>query len=310
MANLGMSDTSPHLVSVVLNWNDGDASARCLKSLTAQSHANHDVVLVDNGSTDGSAERLTNEFQDVEVIRNEENLGFSGGMNVGIRAALAADADYVWVLNNDVVVPAIDTVERLIALLEAHHNLGVITPKVMHYPHTEDVWFIQGLVNWPSGNSLHATEVVDASKRDQGVVLNDFVPFCSALFKRSIFEDVGLLPEEYFLYREDVELCSRITAKGYAIGTDPEVEVYHEESTSSGGGLSPTSTYYTARNRWLLWRRMNGRVDTLPFLLEYVKWSGRKLGAVVRCRNLDSVVAWAQGTLDGFRDRRGRGRYP
>lgn len=305
-----MNNTSPNVAIIVLSWNDYAASARCLESLADQPYPNQSIILVDNGSTDSSAERLNREFPMVEVKRNGENLGFSAGMNVGIQTAMEKGADYIWILNNDVIVSDSDTVARLVDTMEANPQLGILSPKVMNYPETKDTWFTQGLVNWSSGNSRHETEVTDASKQDGDLLLNDFVPFCAALFRRDVFEEVGLFPESYFVYREDIEFCGLTIDRGYTIGTNLEVEVYHEESNSSGGDLGLTITYYTARNRWLLRRRMADRTNVHSFFWDYFRWSTRKIVSIIRAGKPRSILAWVRGTFDGIRGESGRGPYP
>lgn len=301
---------SPSVVSVVLNWNSYQDSARCLRHLAELNYDNHEVVLVDNGSTDGSGTRLDEEFPNVTVIINETNLGFPGGMNVGIRQAIDRGSDYVWLLNNDVIVRREGVLRQLVNMMEAHPEYGAITPTVMNYPNEEDVWFIQGLVDWETGDSRHYREVVSDSKAEGDLLDNDFIPFCSALVRTEVFDDIGLLPEPYFLYREDIEFCDHIRRAGYSVGTETTIEVYHEETNASGGSMGQTITYYTARNRWLFKHRHSGRIGEETFLRSYIKWTTMQFGQLLLEREFRSIWALLRGTFDGILGVSGRGPYP
>lgn len=305
-----MSTSNPHAVSVVLNWNNYRDTARCLDTLLDVAYSPHTIILVDNASTDGSLGKLQAKFPGVEYIQNEENLGFAAGMNVGIEAALNREAEYIWLLNNDTVINDSNALNKLVQRLETQSELGAVTPVVDHHPKTNTPWFMQGLVNWKSGNSEHHQEIAAPSRRDGDILYNDFVPFCSTLIRRSVFETIGCLPEPYFMYREDVEFCGQIVDAGYSIGTDLEVSIQHSGAGNSDGEFSPTPTYYTARNRWLLRRRMNERTEWLPFLIDYTRWSGFTIAAVLWNLQIRGLWAWLQGTVDGVRGREGKGPYP
>lgn len=305
-----MTDYRPTVSAVVLNWNEFAMTKRCVESVLQVDYPDFEVLVVDNGSSDNSGERLDERFSDVEVVYNEENLGFAGGMNAGIERSVKRGADYTWVLNNDVLIPDDDLLGRLVARLEANPSLGALTPKVMHYPETQEAWFLQGTVDWKSGNSYHHGKVADPSRRADDIVYSDYVPFCSVLFRTDVFDEVGLFPTSYFLYLEDVEFCGRLAEAGYSVGTDLFLESYHEVSTTSGGSLSPTSVFYAARNRWLLKERMNERTNTSSFLVSYLRWSAEQLIRVLWAEEPKSVLAWARGTIEGIRGTSGRGPYP
>lgn len=305
-----MVDTNPLVVSVVLNWNNYEDTARCLRSLLNLNYRNHTILLVDNGSVDDSADRIGREFPDVDIIYNKDNLGFPGGMNVGIEEALKIEADYIWILNNDVVVGEQHLLEQLVKRLESEPEFGVITPKVTQHPNHQENWFVQGTVNWETGESGHHREVINDSISNAELVENDFIPFCSALFKAEVFESVGLLPEQYFLYREDVEFCGQMIEAGYRIATDTSSKIHHEESKSSGGRAGQTLTYYIARNRWLYRYRWRDRILWTDFLIAYAKWAIMWFVQLLLEEQYRSIWALVRGTVDGIRGYSGRGPYP
>lgn len=305
-----MSDDNSLVTSVVLNWNNYEDTARCLKTLLQSSYTPHSVILVDNASTDESFNQLQVEFPEINYIEKDRNVGFSAGMNAGIKEAINNGSEYVWLLNNDTIISDPDTLSNLVQHLEARSKLGAITPVVDHHPKTATPWFQQGLVNWKSGNSNHHQKIARPSRRDGDILYNDFVPFCSALVARSVFESVGMLPTPYFMYREDVEFCGQMLKSGYNIGTDLQSHIEHTGAGNSGGEFSPTPTYYTARNRWLLRRRMSKQTEWFPFLIDYARWFGFTVTAVIWNLQIKSLWALLRGTVDGICGNDGKGPYP
>lgn len=293
----------PSVAIVVLNWNNYEDTADCVRSLLTQEYANYEILVVDNGSTDGSGERIRDEFDSVEVLFNEDNLGFSGGMNVGIRRALERSTDYVVLSNNDIVVNRNDAIARMVEHMEANPQVGVATPVIRRASDGEP-WFERGVVDERSGRTEHVS-IGD----DERPVRNGYVPNCFAFVRGEVFERVGLLQERYFLYYEDVEFSIDVRDAGYEIRTVPEVTIDHEVSGSSEGGLGPTITYYRARNFLLLAR--SGRIDpSWAFPLLYLKWMIWR--AVVVAYNLEfrSIRALLLGAVHGARGVEGRGPYP
>lgn len=307
-----MADRRPSVVASVLNWNNYEDTVDCIESLQDLSYDGLGIVLVDNGSSDGSGERLAEAFPEVTALLNDENLGFSGGHNTTINYALERDADYVWMLNNDIVVPN-GVLKSLVEAAEEHDEVGMVIPQVMV---GDAIWFKFGRVSHRSGHSSAgpiARFLNDLSRRRSGeadsrFLENDYVPFCATLFDMELFREVGTLPEEYFLYNEDVDYCWRVTEAGYRILTDMELTVQHDASSSSGGALNPLINYYISRNRWLLARRMG--VSPLWFVLSYLLWLGKRGALSIAKGRLDGLKALLTGGWDGLRGNQGRGRYP
>lgn len=298
---------SPPVVAVVLTWNEYENTAETLRSLQSQSYADLSVVLVDNGSTDGSFDRLESEFPGVTTIRRGSNDGFAAGVNDGIRTALEDDAAFVWLLNNDVVIPE-GVLGALVDRFESEDGLGLVSPKVMQYPDTDAPWFTQGVIDRETGDKENGEEVVDPSRRSGALVYNDYVPFTCALVRAEVFDEVGLLPERYFIYGEDAEFGAMLSAAGYDLVTDTDVEMYHKENATTGGPLSPFFTYYEARNRWLFARQFED-VDWTAFVSDYVVWLLKVNVRSVVHRKPDNVVASVRGTVDGVLDEAGQGPY-
>jgi len=311
------SEPAPAVVGVVLNWNNYEDTVETVETLRTLDYDRFKILLVDNGSTDGSADRLAERFPDLDLVRTGENLGFGPGMNVGVEAALDRGADYVWALNNDVVVEDTDLLARLVDVAERRPDIGVLTPTVMGYPETDEVWFRRGYLNWTTGSAGHRGHrnwYVDGPRTElfpdrDGLVDDDYIPFCAALVRRDVFESVGLYPESYFLYYGDVAYGTRIRDAGYRLATDTRSRIYHKESASSGGPAGPTTSYYFARNRWQFAHAFDDRVSPL-FPLLFCWWLAVELGYRAIHRDWPSAWALLEGAVAGVRGETGEGRYP
>lgn len=308
--------TEPHVVAVVLNWNNYHDTQRCLDSLRTVAYENLEVLVVDNGSDDESGARIDATFDDVTVHFTDENFGFAGGMNAGIRAALDTGADYVWLLNNDSLYEEPAVLQQLVNRMEGDDDIGMATPTIYRYPDTDDLWFVRGTVDDRSCNANHhaSPSLIDLrlnrppvdSYRAGSLVENDYIPLCSALISREALTTVGLLPEDYFLYYEDVAFCHDLRAAGYRLVTLTDATSYHKVSASSEGGA--TSAYYSERNR-ILFARETGRLT--PTFVFMTLWRLFLLGGhnFLR-RNYELTRAILTGALAGVRGEYGRGPYP
>ncbi len=245
---------SPLVHVLVINWNGLEHLEACYDSLIAQSHENARFVLLDNGSTDDSVEFVRQRYgrdSRVRILQFERNMGWSGANNEGMTAALRAGADYVFLLNNDTAL-APDCVERLVALGEARSELGAIAPKMRLF-HEQQILNSVGLecsiigACWDRGLG-----------RLDGPEWNAVIPVAGvcggAMFLRSnALDKAGLLPVDYEIYLDDLDLCLRIWDAGHEIVTCPEAEVRHKFSATMGSGKKLRWKYYlNTRNRWRL----------------------------------------------------------
>lgn len=240
--------------SVVVNYESYDDTRDCLDSLIDQEYSNHRIVVVINDNRYQKASDLREEYPRCKFILTDENLGFSRGFNVGIRFALNNGADYVSILNNDVVLES-DFVKNSVRAFSEHDNVGMIGGKI--YKHdagrTNTLWAAGGQMSWlrtkgvPRGFDEH-----DDGQYDE-VDEVGFVPGAQLFVKRSVFEDVGLLPEAYFLGGEEWEFSLRIRRAGYRILYVPDVVLWHKVGHSAERGYSRYYNYY--RNKLLFTRR-------------------------------------------------------
>lgn len=225
---------------VVLVWNGREVSEKCLDSLSRLS-TKVTVVVVDNGSEDDTGSYLSKRFPQFLFLRNEKNLGFSGGVNKGINFALQKGADIVVVLNNDTEVDR-SFLEPIVSCLNNDSKVGLVSPYI--YEHgSNKLWFGGGKIILPFYRPVHSEGSLD------------FLSGCCLVVKREVFEKIGLFDERYFLYYEDVDFSLRARGAGFKLLTEPKSRVFHKVSYSSNGSASPKAVYYTVRNNLFLIKR-------------------------------------------------------
>jgi len=239
----------PLVIAVILNTNRRDDTLACLASLKRGTYPNLRIVVLDNASTDGSADAVVAACPDVNVIALAENRGYAGNNNVGITAALNAGADWVLVLNEDVVV-APNCVERLVAAGESEPHAGVVGPLVYHHDEPE---VIQSagvtLGDWWESHHIGQDEpdVGQFAQRRTVQALSG----CALLVRAVAIREAGLLDERFFYYYEETEWCLRMADAGWKIVHEPGAHIWHKGVQRD---YRPTSsvTYYNTRNHFLM----------------------------------------------------------
>ena len=248
------------IFAIIVNYRQPALTEEAVASLESQcGESPVSVVVVDNGSADGSLERLRKSCSACMVLDAGGNLGFSGGNNVGIRYALEHGAEYILLLNNDAAVER-GAVE---ALLAAAGPRTIAAPKIVYDSDPSRVWYGGGHVSRRRGGFYHDTDAASADfARDV-----DFASGCCVLVPTAFFQECGLLDERFFLYCEDAELCLRATRAGYRIRYEPRAVVRHKVSASTGGECSPISVYYGTRNRLMLLSQYRFPVAAFAYVL-------------------------------------------
>lgn len=242
----------PHVAVVVVNWNGKSLLDACLTSVADQRPAPERVIVVDNGSEDGSLDHLRARWPDVVAIDAGANLGFSGGNNLGIRDALAAGAELVLLLNNDAqLLPG--ALAELVAGLEASGQAAwAAVPKILYRARPEVIWSAGGRFDWWRGLSLdRGSNELDRGQYDRPELV-DFANACCMLVRAETLRTIGLLDDAYFMYFEDSDLAARALARGVRVAYRPAARVLHDVQASSGGvgeGPSASALYFWTRNR-------------------------------------------------------------
>lgn len=232
---------------IVVAYNASEALRGCLDSLAE--HGVSNVIVVDNASTDPLVAPLAAHPAVMRWIRNEENLGYAGGHNIGVRAAMELGIDWVCLLNPDcVLVPG--ALEALRRAARSVPRVGVVGPLIREGGPGRRIWSAGGRLDWRSGmaTSHHAGKrVLYLAPLDV-----DFVSGACFFVSCEAWRSVGPLDERYFLYFEDVDWCVRARALGFAVRFEPSAIAHHDWGASSrarAGEISTTALFYSARNR-------------------------------------------------------------
>lgn len=302
-----MSETSPLVVCSVLNWNNYDDSRACIESLVDTGYPSLEILLVDNGSTDGSGRRLADEFDGLSTLFLDENLGFGEGHNRGVQWALDHGADYVMFVNNDTLFKQDGLFESLVETMESDPEIGVLTPQVYHTDDTEECYFRRGVIEFETGTPDYEYPSVGT---DTELLDNDYVPFIAALVRPDVFETVGFYPQEYFLYYGDLDYCTRIKRAGFGVKTHLPGRVYHGGSNTSGESVAPIRSYYNMRNRFTWARNFPDLIAPTSFYFHATTYFWYQVVRRIYYGEMAGLVALVRGAVDGLMRRTGRGPYP
>jgi GT2 family glycosyltransferase len=245
---------SDRVTVVIVNWNGKALLDECMESLRKQVYSAFSIILVDNGSQDGSVDFVKTKYPEINVIALSQNLGFATANNLALGTI---QTDYVALLNND-AVPDTMWLNNLVTALETHPEAGFVASKMLFY-HQPDVIDRAGDSYTKAGTAL---------LRGRGIKANKFIDIdwvfgaCAgaALYRMSMLNDIGLFNENFFLLYEDVDLSFRAQLKGYKCLFVPEAIVYHKGSHSIVHD-SPMSIYYSHRNlEWVYIQNMPARL--------------------------------------------------
>jgi GT2 family glycosyltransferase len=279
---------------VILNWNCWSLTLDCLQSLEALDYPNYHVVVVDNGSTDGSVAQLMAAQPGLDLIQTGHNLGFSGGCNVGIARAVAQEAEYVLLFNND----AIATPAMLRRMVDAagEADAAITGARVMD---DKKMTVLFDGRRWPADlfSSVQWSSHAAGDRWSESDVVNG----CAMLIRKDILQrrlnECGyVLDPELFMYCEETDFCRYGIAEGYRCIVCHDAIAYHGVAKSSGGQGNPRSYYYLTRNRIHLASRWLGWPWKFVFHLYYMP--SRLLLQFRRTRAARSAV-W-QGLKDGY----------
>jgi len=246
---------------IVLTYNGNKETHQCLESLSGlkASGFEYHTVVVDNNSKDAFKLTEQEQRQGIKLITNNKNSGFSGGNNRGIDYSLSRGADYILLLNNDTYVDK-GFLEQLLSLAK-YKNAGLVCPKIYFAKGFEFhknryakkdlgkvIWYAGGYIDWDNVFSVHrGLDEIDEKQFEKSEPI-DFATGCAMLVKRDVFEKVGKLDNDYFLYYEDADFSVRVKRGGFKMYYCPKALVFHKNSAASGSG-SNLHDYYLTRNQ-------------------------------------------------------------
>ena len=261
-------NTSAKVAIIVLNWNGWQDTLECAASLLKIDHPDYHIIIVDNGSSDDSVEKIKDWIKDkpaVTLLETGKNIGFAGGNNVGIRFALSKGFDYFWILNNDTVVEP-DALHYMVEEMRVRPDAGICGSTILYYHDRHRIWAMGAAYNkwFAEGRHLEVNKTYDKGRIDKYQKLErklDYIVGASMLVSRAFLQAVGLMCEDYFLFFEEMDWAMRARGR-YRMALAPKAVVYHKVGSSitkSEGGkqrrFNLMADYYATRNRLAFTRK-------------------------------------------------------
>ncbi|MEX0668697.1 MAG: glycosyltransferase family 2 protein [Candidatus Saccharimonadales bacterium] len=241
---------------VIPNWNGIDFLEKCLESLRQQTLP-HKIILVDNGSVDGSIELVEKNFPEIKIIKLDKNYGFAGGVNRGIEVALEEGFEAIALLNNDAAAET-DWLEKLVATMSRDNKVSIIASKVLSgntLDTTGECYSIWG-VPFPRGRGEEDRRQYDNADQRQVLAASG----AASLYRAELFKDIGLFDESFFAYYEDVDISMRAQLAGWKVVYKPSARVNHHIGGTSEK-LGDFRLYHMYKNFWFLY------IKNMPFPL-------------------------------------------
>jgi GT2 family glycosyltransferase len=227
--------SKPNVYIILLHWRDYDHTKQCLLSLDSVTYENRTTIIVDNFSNDGSIEKLQSEFPNVIYLFNNSNMGFSCGVNVGLRESYRLGADYALVLNNDMVVSA-SFLEPALEVAESDQGIGAVTGKIMYKSRPNIFWQAGGHIDpYRVQGVARGKDEEDLGQYDQ-ICETGWASGAMSLIPRRTFEQVGYFPEEHFFGQEEWDYSTAILKSGLKIMYVPDFKAEHEVGGSYTAG--------------------------------------------------------------------------
>lgn len=245
------------MVSIItINYNSLDVTCELLESIRKVDYKDIEVIVVDNASSENPESYLRKHYPECVFIRSEKNLGFAGGNNLGIKASKGG---FLFFLNNDAELTN-GAIESLLKLFSTNSGIGIASPKICYHnarPGSEP-----DMIQYLGTTHVHPLTARNRTLGEREIDNGQFQTAkptayahgAAMMVTREVIEKVGLMPEDFFLYYEELDWCEQIRRAGYEIWVEPQAKVYHKESYTVGK-ISTLKTYYLNRNRLLFMRR-------------------------------------------------------
>lgn len=293
-----MTNSNPDISFITICYNGFKDTCELIESLQKHVHSvSYEIIVVDNASCEDEAAKIHQLYPSVTAIRSNENKGFSGGNNIGIRAA---KGKYLFFINNDTYIES-DAMDCLIKRLESRPEIGGGSPKIRFAFTPQHIQFagFTPLSRITLRNHMLGFDCPDDGTYDTPHP-TPYLHGAAMLIKREVIEKAGLMPELFFLYYEELDWSTSMTRAGYELWYDPCCTVFHKESQSTGQ-LSKLRTYYLTRNRLLYARRNLKGFDRIASVAYQITVAaGKNALTYALKRRFDLTAAIYRGVWSGL----------
>ncbi len=299
-----MSAPTSKIGIVLVHLNSYGHTSLCLKSLRSMTYENALVIVVDNGSVDGTGKILQEEFPEVTHLRSEENLGFTGGNNIGIDYAMTHGCDHVVLLNNDTIVTP-GFLEPLVERLESDPKIAAVSGKIYYYPPAmkgkENIlWFAGVYRKWHTGYHHVASEQPDDGSYNTAMP-TEYASGCLMLMRGDLIKKLGGLSKEYFIYWEESDWCMRAKELGYTCWYEPRSVIYHNFTSAPFGRETPFYMYMQTRNSFIYASRHYHGLLKLRYIFLYPIYILYYFLSLIRSKNYKGARAIINGIIDYYK---------
>ena len=238
------------LYTIIINHNGRKYLKDCLESLMGVKvdGFKHQIFLIDNASWDNSVAYVKKRFPQFKIRRNHQNLGFTGGANLGLQIALKHKAKYILLLNHDTLVTS-NFLQTLLDFAEKKEKVGIVSPLIVTPGKRPKIWFAGGVIDPVRFSAGHVSLGEKVNRRLKKPFETEFTSGCAMLIKRQVIEKIGLFDDRFFLYYEDVDFSLRAQKAGFKCIVVPEAKIVHRKIQSE---IGDQKEYYLARNHLLL----------------------------------------------------------
>lgn len=291
---------NPRVQIIILNWNGFADTLRCIVSQERQTYPNFQIVIVDNGSADASLKAFADIRERAEVIALPKNLGYTGGNNFAMKRAFEADADYVWLFNNDAEADP-DALAKIVCACEADPRNGLASPLVLEADDHNVVQFGCGLFDLDKLTYVPSYDKAQSHNWQRQFPSRIALHGTALLVRRSLYKAIGGFDDNFFAYWEDIDYSMRSSKAGFRNIAVLDTAIYHgsKSTREAPHTVKPHYYYFVSRNELLMWRKVSSGMAFAKVTAWTLK---RQLLQVLRMRgNTAGVDAVLAGLWHGWR---------
>jgi hypothetical protein len=291
-------EAASKVLAITLNWRQPEMTLDCVNALQAMAQSHLDILVIDNGSGDGSVQQLQERLPaNVALLPLSENLGFAAGCNVGLQQAIDQDYTYALLINNDAFA-APDMLTEL--LKEISPDIALLSPKIYYASDPERLWFSGSHMNrWTLDLQKTGRNQLDGAAWQESVDVDYLLGTC-LLVNLAAIQQVGLLDKIFFMYFEDLDWSLRLRQTGLRLRLVAQAHLFHAVAVSSGGLETPSRRYHLARSGVIFWRR-HARVGNPIAIFLFRLGSSLKMVIRLLVKGKTAVLkAYLRGLRDGW----------